>query len=152
MVASILAATQFFGLNHNQELVVNGDFSNGLTGWNLARAAGSLSVVAERGRATSTSTATHGIVQTLPALIIGQQYTFNLAIFKGTSVGNLFVRVSSNSQVNVGDAFQQIFTADGTVSTTFTATATQLYVGVINTPTGSGQYFEIDNVSIRRVV
>jgi hypothetical protein len=153
MVSSVFAAAQFFGAAQiDPELIVNGDFSNGTNSWYLARTGqGILSVVSGHGRCASTSTATFGIAQVLPLLQIGQQYSIKLDIFKGTSVGNLLVRVSTNSTLNTTTPFQQTFTADGSVNSTFTASAAQLYIGIINVPSASGQYFELDNVSVQHI-
>ncbi len=137
------------GVVSDSELVTNGDFSNGLTGWGGARGVETLDVTSGVLRVTSTtSSAAFGASAQVVGLVVGATYLLSAAKL-GTDVSQSYLRVSiqadirSNLAYNSGNGF---FT-----EATFVATAPTMYVGVVGVPTAIGQYIEIDNISIKRV-
>ena len=127
------------------ELVVNGTFDTGVAGWTAANRA---SLTWNNGRAVISHTTSAEPYARQPVTVeIGKRYRFRAKTFaKGLSNSvRLGYTVGSGSLFNSHNAFDQ------DVDFTFTATATPLYISIINfTPVGSGS-IEIDDVSLQEV-
>lgn len=133
------------------ELVTNGTFDTGVSGWNEARISlTSISNVSGKLRASSVNTNTNG-VQTEIQTDIGKKYILNGEIFRGTMDGSLFIRVSENSTltVNIQDLpFSN--PSDGSFEIEFIASENITYIGALAAGFSStGMYFEIDNISVK---
>lgn len=134
------------------ELITNGDFSGGTTGWTATNNS-TLSVVAGRIRvAIDGSTAYGSAVQSITT-VVGKRYRVAAQGFKGTD--NSFWIVKSDSPTNF--AVQRVdFVANSNVDKTvyygiFTATATTTYIWLINNTGTAGQYSEFDNISVKEI-
>ena len=126
------------GLVLGPELVTNGDFSNGTTGWSNITA--TLSVVAGEGVVTSASS--FGYVRQTMTTVVGKTYQFTLNARVGTT--NRFTFAVASGVVN----------AETTSSTTVplrcvytaTATTTNIWLQVNN----AGTAF-VDNISVKEL-
>ena len=138
------------GLVLGTELVTNGDFSNGSTGWtasfgSISPSSGTLSVV--------TSGAVNGgkAVQQIN-VFSGKTYTITGTIISASSaIGG--IRITSSS---TGDSTGAIYSISGknagTYSFIFTANANTLYVSLLNSGTNAGiDTVVFDNISVREL-
>jgi hypothetical protein len=128
------------------ELVTNGDFSNGTTNWNTT--VGAISEVAGRLRITSTGTLNAGVTQSVSGLTAGKtyQYLFRIATISNPSTAVYPIPDCGLSGVDgyfVSGEKRFVFTATGTTFTVHTRFAASAEV--------SGDYFELDNISVREV-
>jgi len=134
-------------------LVTNGDFPSATTGWS-PDANTTLSVSSGRLRITLASGSNPRAMQTLTGLIPGRTYRITANVYRGTvGAGNaIALRVSTSSTLAVNTPFEQAATAgDLTVSGTFTATASTMYVGAVATESVAARYLELDNVTLSEI-
>lgn len=141
------------------ELVSNGTFDTGTTGWLLGAGAGQLSHVAGRLRISATADGPTTLISTTPlTTVAGRTYTVTLGY--GSKTANNAFQVNASNNSNGSSAF---FTSShgglGSVSVSgvnvvFTATATTTYLvlradcGAVNV---AGDYAEFDNISVREI-
>ena len=141
------------------ELVTNGDFSNGTTGWNLGTGSGAMSNVAGLLRITATADGLTTLIATSAiATTIGKTYTIFCGTATKTAV-NVF-QINASNNINGSSAFLSTNFGSlgaGTVNNAraiFTATATTTYV-VLRADTSAanvtGAYAEFDNISVKEV-
>jgi len=130
------------------ELVSNGDFSNGTTGWEKLLTTVDLSVVSgalrleEDGSDDSSSGRAYQSITT----VVGKVYYVSVDYVGGTGSGALYI----NNNTNFGGAIaQKTNLSVGTNALAFVATATTTYVilGGGNT----AQYNDFDNISVREI-
>lgn len=129
-----------------ENLVTNGTFDSGTTGWTATNS--NLSVVNGKLRITNSTAGTYGDASQLVPVVAGKTYTFNIETTDGT--GDLYWLVSGQG-VNSG-----YFNGSTTDSYTFTPTssgnvqiiARVTELGSSNVPVHSGDYADIDNVRI----
>lgn len=143
----ILQQTPMLG----NELVVNGDFSNGTAGW-IAELGSALSVVNDKLRVTALGINPYG-VQRLYGLTVGKTYQFSYSpasyigngvwvIYLGNAVGGYQPQYSTIKAPNL--------TKGGTF--TFTATTTVLNIALVGGQgTVVGDYADFDNISVREL-
>jgi len=139
-----LLTDRSFGGELGGELVVNGDFSVGATGWNAN--VGSFSVDAGIGTLTNTTAARATSVSM--TTVAGRSYEV-LALVTLTNV-NCFVRVGTHV---AGDASGQIVASESSVvvgmrRVMFVATQSTTYLSLINSASGSSSW---DNISVREL-
>jgi len=139
-----LLTDRSFGGELGGELVVNGDFSVGATGWNAN--VGSFSVDAGIGTLTHTTAARATSVSM--TTVAGRSYEV-LALVTLTNV-NCFVRVGTHV---AGDASGQIVASESSVvvgmrRVVFVATQSTTYLSLINSASGSSSW---DNISVREL-
>jgi hypothetical protein len=121
-------------------LVTNGDFSNGTTGW-LNNSVDSMGVVS--GKLEVTKASGTGYIQQIINLVVGKTYTFSATA----------VNQSGTTNVRLGTTFQGIDIKDfgwavsGDISHTFKATTSTVYLSLA---VGSGTS-QFDNVSVQEV-
>jgi len=128
------------------ELVENGTFDAGTTGWTAN--IGSFSVVSGAGRLTNDGSGVRTI--TSFSAVVGKQYTISYDANIGT--GDLCsVRISTASDGGSAGQIAINSSVTGTQSFTFTATATTLYIALLGT-TALAEYVEYDNISVRPAV
>jgi len=135
------------GLVLGPELVTNGDFSNGLSGWGTT--AGTLSIVNAALRITSTDTAQSCRAFSAVTCVIGKTYRVT-----GTLVTNTSGR-GANLAIGNGAGFSTIASSPSaansrTDSFVFTAQQVTQYV-MWSVVQDSGSYFEIDNISVKEL-
>tara|TARA_R110002126_G_scaffold250661_2_gene393535 strand:+ start:262 stop:1971 length:1710 start_codon:yes stop_codon:yes gene_type:complete len=128
-------------------LIVNGDFSNGTTGWTAAGC--SISVVNGAMRITDTDGSIAYVTQR-PTLEIGKTYVIQADIVTDNMTGNMILNVGTSD--GSGQTGNQTLTATGSYSFTFTATIAQPYVNFRNTAAVAGDYWDVDNVTLSLAV
>lgn len=123
------------------ELVVNGTFGSGTTGWTPANSA-TLSVV--DGALRVTNVATYGWAYQAVPTTIGQQYQVAVGIVGGTA-GRMARIGPSAGQNNYAQ-----FTGTGGTAV-FTATGAMSYIALMLDTEVAGRYADFDNVSLRAI-
>jgi len=136
------------GLVLGSELVTNGDFSSGTTGWSASN--GSITNSAGKGLFTKNAVGGAGIViGSALTTEIGKTYVLRGTYEKGTTTTNGFLWVSNNSD---GSAYYaQSTNADGQLVVYFRATATTTYVGVRSDSMSANTTYFADNISVREL-
>jgi len=125
------------------ELISNGDFSGGTTGW-TASAAGTISVVG--GRLRLENTTAEATAHATFTTEVGKWYTLNIDVFKQTL---------ATPQVRIGNGVGQLqggfftFGTDGSKVFRFFASATTTYISINTNVATLGLYCDIDNVSVK---
>lgn len=138
------------------ELVTNGDFSNGLTGWQNIIGTGH-SVVKGRLRVVRPTDNTIGRLSAPITCVIGATYSVSADVFNGTTTGTNSIGTGiaiANTFNSVVGAVVSGFPTEGERRVTFTFVATQTSHWVfLQTRPGSdiGTYCEYDNVSVKEV-
>ena len=131
------------------EEVVNGDFSDGETGWNVAYANTTLSINDNELRATANSTGAYGMSQGF-SLNNGSTYRVVSTInVDNASGGTANLRIATSSNLGAGSITLSQVT--GTTTTTFVAASDTMYIGIVDTADNSNNYVEIDNISVKEV-
>ena len=130
------------------ELVVNGDGSS-TTGWSLAYANTTLSINNNNLRATANASGAYGLSQSL-SLNTSKKYIITADInVDNASGGTGNLRIATN--VQLGTNVTTLSTATGITTTTFTPTASTMYIGIVDTASSSSNYVEISNISVKEV-
>jgi hypothetical protein len=134
------------------ELVTNGDFSNGTTGWTTISSGvitgGILSVVAGALRIQNDATGTnYGAASTPITCIVGGTYTVSVTRVGGTGSGYMIVGTSV-----VFGTVNNILANQTATSFSFVATATTHYIGVQAGANTANQYYDFDNISVKQVL
>jgi hypothetical protein len=133
------------------ELITNGDFSNGTTGWS-GLSGGVLSIDNERLKIEETTNAVdaYAVNSSVIPTVVGKKYIITWQFIKGTNTGfsvrfgNGGDQTSDYKSNTVGE-----YTDDGYYSFEFTATATELNLSFIVNEAST--YGFVDNVSVRPV-
>jgi hypothetical protein len=153
--ANLVLAVPGIDSNTNPELVTNGDFSNGTTGW-IALSEGSISVEDGKLKITETSGVNpdaYACNSTAITTEVGKTYTIKWTFTEGTNTsftvrfgnsGNQSQEYQSNSATGGS------FPISGSYAYTFTATATTLNLSFIVNQ--SGTYGYLSNVSVKEAV
>ena len=130
-----------------EELILNGDFSDGETGWNVAYTNTTLSINDNELRATANSTGAYGMSQGF-SLNNGSTYRVVSTInVDNASGGTANLRIATSSNLSAGNITLSQVT--GTTTTTFVATSDTMYIGIVDTADNSNNYVEIDNISVK---
>ena len=131
------------------ELVANGRFDDGITGW--TRTSGTATFVAASGRAQLTAlNSTLSRFSRGVTLIVGRRYRMTATIFAAGSVAS-FIAASVNSNLGSAVNTSSPLASNSDHSFTFTATAAAMFVGgCTNAPT-PGQVVEFDNFSLKAI-
>ena len=121
--------------------------------WQESRSLSTITDEAGRIRITSDGTSTCGGSLRYENLEIGAVYRYRGSGFRGNSTGTVSIRVSTMialaPDVPVNEAFANPL-EPGEFSETFAATATTMYIGVISSGHGAGQFVELDNIKLER--
>lgn len=147
------------GATLGSELVTNGDFSSGTTGWNLGVGSGALSTVGGRLRITSTVNGTTTLIATSAlTTVVGKTYKVVLGYGYKTVYNAFNVNVSNalnGTSAYSTNSFGGVGAGSiGTSVVVFTATATTTYVVLRADSSASnviGDYVEFDNISVKEV-
>jgi hypothetical protein len=137
------------------ELVTNGDFSSGTTGWTYI-GSGSFAAVSGAGRLTlPTPVANRNDRQTyftLSSLTIGKFYLISVSVTLVSNVTNVTIGFSANvADADTAAPFAQT-TTTRTVTFYGAASATTMYLRAMATTYVDGGSFSIDNVSVRELL
>ena len=152
-VSGVSAAGQVAGLALDKskrlvlgpELVTNGDFSNGSTGWTAASSAvlsasdGSL-VVTNGGTA-------FGYAWQAVSTVVGRTYTVTFSVTGGTSTGNLFIGTTIGGFENYNSPNRSV----GVYVVRFVATAATTYLRVGLSSNTVSATCNFDNISVREL-
>ena len=133
------------------ELVTNGDFSNGTTGWTASGNA-SLSINSGALRITTVTGGQTAYATTPLSLEVGKTYKYSVDNINTQGTGGMYLYLGSSagsgSNVNVN-----IMSQAGTTTGTFVAThATTILTLLSGSSNQTGQYKEFDNVSVVEAV
>ena len=128
------------------ELVVNGDFSNGTTGW-VTNGATIISAVAGRMVITANGTAYPNALQNISGLIVGKSYRITAVGKRDNCVANIFAGVVAGVQIYGSN------TVDAPISINFVASAVsmQCNFGIYSTTELAGNTASFDSFSIKEV-
>lgn len=145
-----LTALSFAGVEKKKvylnNLVNNGDFSNGTVGWTAVNS--SISVVNGKLRITNSTAGTYGDASQLVPVVANKTYKINIETTDGT--GDLYWIVSgqgvSSGYLNGSFTSSYTFTPTSSGNVQINARVTEL--GTANLPVDSGDYADIDNVSV----
>lgn len=137
------------GLSLGSELVSNGDFSNGVTGWS-PQYSSLISVVAGELQMTAGAAGTQRFSQPITC-VIGKTYKITATARQGTTTAGIIFAASINANLNsaVASSASITSTANTTVSFYFVATATTMYVGGNDTNATIGSTSFFDNISVK---
>ena len=127
------------------ELVENGTFDAGTTGWTATNA--TLSVVSGKLRVTVTSDGTGYATQQINT-VIGQKYLLSLEV---TDLSAQDAGVAVGTTDGGEEIISSLSAVDGKVSTVFTATTTTTYIKPRVSFT-AGEFSDFDNISVRPAV
>jgi hypothetical protein len=133
-------------ISYGEELVANGDFASGSTGWNVSQV-GTFEVVSGRAKITSSS-GNQRIYQEITGLSVDKAYTLSLELEGAYAV---YVSTSSTS----GGSIANIPYAGSTaplVSKQLTFTATSSTLNLVVYVIGTNNNVFIDNVSVKEVL
>lgn len=132
------------------ELVTNGTFDDGTTGFASPRANSTLSVVSGRLRTTANAAGAFGARTTLSGLTIGAVYKTDFEVPAFTTTGNPahIYRVDSDAGLSFTGPVQSQASSGSAI---FVATATTMFAGVIGVAGAAGEFIEIDNISVREI-
>lgn len=150
----VLSNDSFEG--YGPELITNGDFSSGLSGWVGNDSAAELSIVNDKIRVTNGDGSAAGFtsISGVPTLSVvsGKTYEIKYESFQGTS-SNAQSELFLGTTFNTGDVLSGTrFQTNGIHSYIFTAATTQdLYLLIKNGSVTSGAYMEFDNISVKQV-
>ena len=135
------------GLTLGPELVTNGDFSDGTTGWSVTQNDGTIAVVAGELEFTY-GTAIPSFSRSV-SCVVGKSYKVSAVIRQGTTAAQVDVRVSPNGTLNASiTILPATTTTPTTVSAVFVATAATMYVGGRVAGAGTALY---DNITIKEL-
>ena len=119
--------------------------------WYAPNATSSLSIINNKIVSIADSTSTFGASQQVDNLVIGNTYTIVGAATCNNNASTVYIRVSPNVGMN-SPIFDVSKTAIATVNSTFIATATTLYVGVIVTGHAANDTLTIDaSTAVREI-
>lgn len=141
-----LALDKSKGLVLGPELVTNGDFLPGTSGWSATGSA-TLSVVSGRLRVENRTTITAGTTQLINT-VAGRTYLWSYFVDPATS-GGAVIRVRDGSTLTVISTANR--TAAGTFSLYFVATSSTTQINCINSSSTIGAFLEVDNISVREL-
>ena len=138
------------GLAQGPELVTNGDFSNGTTGWASSSGFASSAAVVS-GEFQVTATAAFGRQIQAITCVVGRTYrvTCVARVVSGT-VSALIERTLSTGG-GLGPFAATTSTSNVTLSLVFTATATTEYICVGSGAGTTGQVMAFDNISVKEL-
>jgi hypothetical protein len=135
------------GLALGQELVTNGDFSNGTTGWTRA---GGTSLTETGGVATLTFASLTYVYQAITT-VVGKTYRYSANLTAISSTTTL-VRIEKGDASNgVGNNVLNSSLNIGRRDLVFTATATTSYILVTTNTSTAGSTISFDNISVREI-
>ena len=134
-------------------LVTNGTFDTVTTGWLDGRSSATLSVSSGRLRVTSAAGATVASTFALTGSILGRHYNVSMDGYVGTSTD---ISLGVDNAAGLTSGSRTFFVAGSAVdasvaSQTFTAIAQTMYVGIVAAVSITGDYAELDNVSLYEV-
>lgn len=136
---------------YGPELVTNGDFTNGVTGWSNA-ASGSISNVGGALRVVGDGVSNWtGVVATSPSLFVGKQYLLTFTVANGVWTSNGGGPASSSANaIKFSNGLDYYYPkANGTFTVPFTVNTT----GAIRFVAGDGpnDRADFDNISIKEI-
>lgn len=139
------------GVALGNELVINGSFDNGTTGW-VAEYQSALSNVGGKLRVTANGFNPYG-VQAISGLTVGKTYKLTYAPFVKTGTGVWVINLGNKSlgyQAQYGVVREPALAVGG--SFIFTATTTVLNIALVGgVGTVVGDYADFDNISVKEI-
>jgi hypothetical protein len=135
------------GLTLGTELLTNGDFSNGTTGWTIA-ATGTATVTSGIIRITSVSG--RGTASQALSTIVGQQYRIDLGLISNGNAGfnAAIVRITSTNSYG-GTLLTSASSAFSNGLLFFTATTTTTYIWLAENTATTSNFVEFGGLSVK---
>jgi hypothetical protein len=138
------------GLVLGSELVANGDFSGGTTGWSAANSA-TIAVTSGVAQVTQTSSNLAAIRQSITT-VVGRSYRVSCAIASQNGAGIVAIAQDTGTFAVIAQSAVVSSTDQTTVTLTFVATATTTFVSArFNASGASGNTFTVDNISVKEL-
>jgi len=132
------------GLVLGPELVVNGDFSNGTTGWTAQGSV--ISVVGDKLQVVVSVTS--GYAWQELTTVAGKRYKCSVSI---TSVSGSTAAISVGTSFSDVSLFTQTSIAEGVFTFTFVATTTTSFILLQPWTNGTGRTTQFDNVAVKEL-
>jgi hypothetical protein len=136
------------GLALGAELVTNGDFSNGTTGWSIYLSTISNVNNTLRVTAVAANTTAYG-TQALTGLVIGSWYALSITQIVGAGSSLIYNYVGPTAYSNTYRNSSSPSTK--TTNSYFLATATTCYITVGTYGPATENYADFDNISVRQI-
>lgn len=134
------------------ELVSNGGFGSGTTGWAGARANEALSAPGGRLRMTANAAGAYGASTQITGLTVGKAYRIAGTIYHGPGATDAGFRLHiTQSSLSTGVTTVSAAGGNRSFDYVWVATATSTYIGLIGVAVGSGDYLEVDDVSLKEI-
>jgi hypothetical protein len=131
------------------EEIPNVVFANA-TGWDSPRNDSVITVSNGNLRSTADSSSTFGSAAAMTSLVVGNTYLVESLINSSNASANARLRVSEDQTLNSVTASRD--DASGiNVSLTFVATATTMHIGTIVTGHSSGDFVDIERISVKDI-
>ena len=126
------------------ELVTNGTFDSGTTGWEGV--GGTISAVSGRLRVSYSTSSPYG--RQGVTCVVGNTYLLTGQYFGGAETTRLYIG-DSNTGANAQGLID--FSGDGTATVRFRATATTMWIIASGRSLATGEFVEFDNISVREL-
>ena len=144
-----LTALSFVGAENKKvylnNLVDNGDFSNGTTGWNSSYS----NLTSTNGTLLVTNTANNGWAYQTINTEAGKTYRISVNVVT-ENANNLWFVVSSDTHPDTNQLLNKVVSTTGVQTETFVATGSESTV-ILRVNGASGANIEFDNVSVQEV-
>ena len=127
------------------DLVTNGDFSNGTTGWNSSYS----NLTSTNGTLLVTNTANNGWAYQTINTEAGKTYRISVNVVT-ENANNLWFVVSSDTHPDTNQLLNKVVSTTGVQTETFVATGSESTV-ILRVNGASGANIEFDNVSVQEV-
>ena len=129
------------------EEVNDGDGSSTAT-WSVAYSNTTLSTSGSSLRGTANGSGAYGFSQELTGLDTSSQYVIEATInVDNASSGAANFRLATNS--NLSSNVVTLSTTTGATTTILSPSASTMYIGIVDTASGSSNYVEFDNISVK---
>ena len=146
--AALMALTAGFGAASGTELVTNGDFSSGTTGWSASNAV----LTNASNQLVITASAASPVAGTSFATVPGQAYLLVATFVTDMMTGNAFL-VAGTALGGSTNLFFNMGSTVGTYTACFMATATTTWVSVSGSSSAlATETMRVDNISVKAVV
>lgn len=149
--ASVTHQGEEYEFLESENFVINEDFSESTNGWDSRRGNGTVSVVGDRLRITTTDAENTAVSKVLTGLEVGAVYKLKFSAYLGT-MGEMHFRVWNSLALDASGPYTTWITEDRVdFEATFIAEATTHYIGLVVVSFGNaGRYSELSDISVTK--